>query len=687
MSSSLLERVIIAHRCRSTHHYIAIDALSQISGEDGEKWRDLLLLHNEALLDGAKAPDTKFKDFKNHVLHVSEGEWGGARDKAAEWYGEAVAALKRKNWSKAAYALGVLSHYYSDPIQPLHTGQTEEEGAIHRALEWSVAKSYHTLKARIDEKGYPNVKAGKGAAFVSDMVRDGADKSHPHYQTIIDHYDLAAGTKDPEAGLDKKLIDVLSGLMAYATAGFAVLISRAVEEAGVAAPKTHLTLPGYLATLDIPIRWVSRKLADAGEQRAVERMFNELQKTGKVLKTLPKEEKELRKLHAKTVLRTSLKELDAQPIGPLGAKHVPLEPRAAAIEAPAKPDRKAEKAAKAEAKRAEKAALAEKKQAEKDAKAKAKEAEKVAAAEAKATAEKAKADAKAVAKAEADKIKADVEAKKTETQKAKKKKSKPKAQKAEALPAIVSDGSAADEPPEIVYEAEETWTEPDDSPVDAADEDDGVADLVSDAAEAELELDAEERAELEAQLEAELQAEIDAELAAEDAEDIEQELAKEDAALINADKQDDPADDRHWRVGSLTPDSDIVEAPSIGRKTAERLGEIGIFTVGDLLETDCDVAAELLDVDYITEDTLIDWQDQAELMMTVAGLRTHDAQVLVGAGIRSADELANAAARDIFISATNFLSTPEGDRIVRDDEELEEDEVEHWIDLARQSAA
>ncbi|MEO1407871.1 MAG: zinc dependent phospholipase C family protein, partial [Pseudomonadota bacterium] len=180
MSSSLLERVIIAHRCRSTHHYIAIDAIGQISGEDGEKWRDLFLLHHDSLLDGAKAPDTKFKDFKNHVLHVSEGEWGGARDKAAEWYAESVLALKRKDWAKAAYALGVLSHYYSDPIQPLHTGQTEEEGAIHRALEWSVAKSRDTLKARIDEIGYPKVKAGKGAAFVSEMVRDGAEKAHPH---------------------------------------------------------------------------------------------------------------------------------------------------------------------------------------------------------------------------------------------------------------------------------------------------------------------------------------------------------------------------------------------------------------------------------------------------------------------------------------------------------------------------
>jgi len=681
MSSSLLERVIVAHRCRSTHHYIAIDALSQISGDDADKWRDLLLLHHDALLDGSKAPDTKFKDFKNHVLHVSDGEWGGARDKAAEWYAEAVEKLKRKKWSDAAYALGVLSHYYSDPIQPLHTGQTEEEGAIHRALEWSVAKSYDTLKARMTEKGYPSVKAGDGKAFVSDMVLAGAKKAHPHYQTLIDHYDLAAGVETPEAGLDKKLIDVLSDLIAYATSGFAVLISRAVSEAGVAAPKTHLTLPGYLATLDIPVRWVTTKLADSADKRAVERMYKELQKTGKVLKTLPKDERELRKLHAKTVLRVPLKELDAQQIGPIGSKHKPVTAKkSSTVVEPAKPDRKAEKAAKAEAKKAEKAALAEqkkaekaeadaKRQAEKDAKTKAKENEKAAAA-------KAKAEAAETAKASKPKTSKRAKAKK----------------ETEALPTVVVDTPTVEEVPEVVYEATDTWTEPDDAPVNVHDADADIDILTAEADDISAKLDTldltdSERAELEAQLEAELQAEIDAELAAEEAEEIDEELTSEEAESLNADKREDPADDSHWRVGSLTPDSAIVEAPSIGRKTAERLGEIGIFTVGDLLETDCDVAAELLDVDYITEDTLIDWQDQSELMMTVAGLRTHDAQVLVGAGIRSADELANAAARDIFIAATNFLSTPEGDRISRDDEELEEDEVEHWIDLARQSAA
>jgi hypothetical protein len=41
-------------------------------------WRNLLLHYHAEYLGGAKAPDEVFKDFKNHVLHVREKEWGGA---------------------------------------------------------------------------------------------------------------------------------------------------------------------------------------------------------------------------------------------------------------------------------------------------------------------------------------------------------------------------------------------------------------------------------------------------------------------------------------------------------------------------------------------------------------------------------------------------------------------------------
>ena len=548
---SLLERVIRGHRCRSTHHYIAMDALSLIASDEADKWKDLFLVHHEHLLEGAKAPDSKFKDFRNHVLHISEGEWGGAPGKAMEWYATAVDHLRRKQWSKAAYALGVLSHYYADPIQPFHTGQTEEEGTMHRAVEWSIAKSRDKIDARIETLGYPDVPVPEGVGFVADMVRNGARLSHPHYQTFIDHYDLEIGVKDPPAGLDETMFDAIVELVAYATAGFGAIMSRAIEEAAVSPPKTNLTLQGYIETLDIPIRWVTAKLSDAADKRTVTRMYKEYQKTGKVIRTLPEDDKAIRKMHAKQVLRVPLKQLDKQELGPIGSKNKAVEERL--LNALIEPE--AEEAAPVEEIATEAPEPVE------------------------AKAEPAAADAP-----------------KPEDIPAPKKAAPPKAE-------------------DVLFEPE-----------------------------------------------------------------LEAEIAPETRA---AEPEDDGESGDIARRSRITRESPVVEAPSIGKKTAKRLSRAGITTVGDLLDCDTEETVFLVDVAYIDVDTLNDWKDQTILMMEVPGLRVHDAQILVGAGIRNRKELAEAPARTLFMLASEFLQTPQGDRVIRDDDYLAEEEVEEWIEMAK----
>ena len=76
--SSTLFNVLFVWKCSSTHHKLALDALNQIRGDAAENWRNLCLKNIETYLDGSKAPDNKFKDFKNHVLHVRDNNWGGA---------------------------------------------------------------------------------------------------------------------------------------------------------------------------------------------------------------------------------------------------------------------------------------------------------------------------------------------------------------------------------------------------------------------------------------------------------------------------------------------------------------------------------------------------------------------------------------------------------------------------------
>lgn len=678
---SLLERVIVAHKCRSMHHYIAMEALNQIGGEQGEAWKGMLLQYNSDYLEGAKAPDAKFKDFRNHVLHVREGEWGGARDAAMDWYGRSVEALREKDWKDAAFCLGVLSHYYADICQPFHTGQTEEEGAIHRAVEWSIVKSQESIFAQLEEDGYPEIEGGDGPGFVADMVLAAAKASNPHYETFIDHYDIDTGVQDPPSGIDETMFSAVCEMVAYAVSGLSVLITRAVDEAGIDAPKSNLTVRGYLSTLNIPMRWITRKLSDRRDQKTVEKMYKELQKTGKVIKSLSDDDKLIRKLHARQVLRRPIAELDAQELKPIGSKHEPWEP----VEVQDVEDDvelEAEGLAEIEVEESVDEII------------EAEDAEREESDEADAPAKLSRAERRAAKKAEK-------EARKAEKAEAKRLRAEAKLAERELEEVDVEEDLAGEEFVEDEVKLEGADVEPGEAAeydLEVVDEDieefDEEIDLDEGDEEEEFVLDLEgadpDNEVVEYEESFEDSEDFDAELAELAAVDLDEDIEEFAAAALaaEADFESEEAASQHLRRDRLTLESPIVDAPSIGRKTAKRLAKANIRTVIDLLDADPEAVAEQLNLRYITAESLTDWQDQTMLMMEVPGLRTHDVQVLVGAGIRSGEDLAKASAHDVFQAAIDFLSSDEGTRISRfEDEELVESEVEDWIDLAKQEAA
>ena len=115
--------------------------------------------------------------------------------------------------------------------------------------------------------------------------------------------------------------DVISDLIAYATAGLAGIFERAFEVAAVTPPKVDVTLRGYLSTVDIPIRWITKKLDNLADKKTVEAMYKEYKLTGKVVKALPDDDKAVRAMHAREVLNVGLQELDVQPIKKIGTRH------------------------------------------------------------------------------------------------------------------------------------------------------------------------------------------------------------------------------------------------------------------------------------------------------------------------------------------------------------------------------
>ena len=172
--------------------------------------------HAKLYLEGSKAPDKEFKDFKNHVLHTRDGYWGGAPEKVRSWYQHLVEALAQQDWPTAVYCAGVLSHYYTDPLHPFHTAQSEAENNIHRAVEWSISKAYDELCA-LGEREFADMRSTcRVVPMAGAAVCQGAEMSNGYYEKLIAHYDIQRGVVDPPAGLDRVAKRIVAELIRYA---------------------------------------------------------------------------------------------------------------------------------------------------------------------------------------------------------------------------------------------------------------------------------------------------------------------------------------------------------------------------------------------------------------------------------------------------------------------------------------
>ena len=523
---SLHFRIAFAAHARGTHHKLAMHALERLSGSDRDGWRKLFLAHAEVYCIGAKIPDDKFKDFKNHVLHPRDKYWGGAVNAARTWYATLVTHLKAGAWPEAVSAAGVLSHYLSDPLHPFHTGQTAAENTIHRACEWSINRSYDALYVA-GVAAHPDYvrRPARDPNWLARLQCESADISNASYEKLIAHYDITRGVMDPPAGLDVTARKICSELLVTAAATIAAVLDHAIDEAGVPPPAVSVTLPALLAALKIPQNQFLKRIENAGDRRAVQAIYDELRTTGTVVATLPAESRTIRDLYQTEVAALKPKS-DFTKLFPLPAEMITYT-------------------AQSPAQRTDKPMLAF-----------------------------------------------------TE-------KSVPVVITPVATTPVANTPVATPEQPRAQPQAQSTVT----------------------------------------------------------------------AAPTSS-----------TRTG-LTPDADVVDAPSIGPKTAERLYVHGIKTIADLLAADAAALAKAVDQRHITPTDIRDWQDQTRLVLAVPGLTGGAAQLFVGAGYRTPATLTATEAAKVCADVLAFAASTEGRRILRDGTAPDAAKIATWHARAQTAKA
>lgn len=132
----------------------------------------------------------------------------------------------------------------------------------------------------------------------------------------------------------------------------------------------------------------------------------------------------------------------------------------------------------------------------------------------------------------------------------------------------------------------------------------------------------------------------------------------------------------------LQPSDNVVDAPSIGPKTAQRLETIGIRTIADLLAADPGEVSRRIDVRHMTAEVVTEWQNQTRLVLAIPDLTGTEAQLLTGAGFHSIEALAAADVSDLCAALLTYAATPAGERILRSGKPPDVTEIRAWAAAA-----
>jgi hypothetical protein len=125
---------------------------------------------------------------------------------------------------------------------------------------------------------------------------------------------------------------------------------------------------------------------------------------------------------------------------------------------------------------------------------------------------------------------------------------------------------------------------------------------------------------------------------------------------------------------------DAVEnAPSIGTTSAERLTQVGVRTVADLLNANPESASEELGEPRIAAERIIRWQCEARLVCRIPGLRSRGARVLVACGYKQAEQIAGANGTELAKKVGAFCRSAEGHGILKNAKAPSSRQVAAWV--------
>lgn len=137
---------------------------------------------------------------------------------------------------------------------------------------------------------------------------------------------------------------------------------------------------------------------------------------------------------------------------------------------------------------------------------------------------------------------------------------------------------------------------------------------------------------------------------------------------------------RGTRSDYYLDDSSLIEEhPSVDATSAARCRAMDIDRIGDLLDVDPSWLADQVQISGVSAAVVSRWQSESRLLCSVRHLRPFDARIIVGAGVRSAQQLAEMPPTQLLQRVEDFLTTERGRRILDSGSDYELSRIKNWV--------
>lgn len=186
-----------------THDWIVANA-NRFAVSQGTLWLDV-----DVAVRASGEPDLIPGDQYYHAYDRWGKRYGNAPARVAWLYTQAVTRLRKGDRAGASRSVGLLSHYYADACDPLHTDDSKFEPRIHGRFERVIDRSLGSAGSRPSWARYDGYQRVK---YASATTVAAAKTTHKSYASFVKEYRRHGFSSKVQATGKKSLARATNGI-------------------------------------------------------------------------------------------------------------------------------------------------------------------------------------------------------------------------------------------------------------------------------------------------------------------------------------------------------------------------------------------------------------------------------------------------------------------------------------------